>query len=224
MRGGASADRARAAHSHRVGWSVPHLGCRSGLARHRGRSAEASDLDDGQEDHGRFRHARQQGARSDRSAFPLLCVIQSSRYCIHPQSVIHGFAEFVDGSVLAQVGFPTMELPILYALTYPDRVPDQGVRRFDPVAAGTLTFEALQPERFPAYVVGREAARQGGTAPARFNAANEVAVQLFLEERIAFGRIAEIIERVVGAGSRESGAGASLENVLAADAEARRLA
>lgn len=143
---------------------------------------------------------------------------------IHPQSVIHGFAEFVDGSVLAQVGFPTMELPILYALTYPDRVPDQGVRRFDPVAAGTLTFEALQPDRFPAYVVGREAARQGGTAPARFNAANEVAVQLFLEERIAFGRIAEIIERVVGAGSRESGAGASLEEVLAADAEARRLA
>ncbi len=143
---------------------------------------------------------------------------------IHPQSVIHGFAEFVDGSVLAQVGFPTMELPILYALTYPDRVPDQGVRRFDPVAAGTLTFEPLQPDRFPAYLVGREAARLGGTAPARFNAANEVAVQLFLEERIAFGRIAEIIERVLGAGSREPGAGASLEDVLAADAEARRLA
>ena len=143
---------------------------------------------------------------------------------IHPQSVIHGFAEFVDGSVLAQVGFPTMELPILYALTYPDRVPDQGVRRFDPVAAGTLTFEALQPERFPAYIVGREAARQGGTAPARFNAANEVAVQLFLQEKIPFGRIAEVIERVVGAGSREPGVGASLEEVLAADAEARRLA
>jgi len=143
---------------------------------------------------------------------------------IHPQSVIHGFAEFVDGSVLAQVGFPTMELPILYALTYPDRVPDQGVRRFDPVAAGTLTFEALQPDRFPAYVVGREAARIGGTAPARFNAANEVAVQLFLEEKIPFGRIADVIERVLAAGSRELGAGASLEDVLAADAEARRLA
>ena len=143
---------------------------------------------------------------------------------IHPQSVVHGFAEFVDGSVLAQVGFPTMELPILYALTYPDRVPDQGVRRFDPVAAGTLTFEALQPERFPAYVVGRDAARAGGTAPAMFNAANEVAVQLFLEEKIPFGRIAEIIERVLGAGSRELGAGASLEHVLAADATARRLA
>lgn len=143
---------------------------------------------------------------------------------IHPQSVIHGFAEFVDGSVLAQVGFPTMELPILYALTHPDRVPDQGVRRFDPVAAGTLTFEALQPDRFPAYVVGRDAARAGGTAPAMFNAANEVAVQLFLDEKITFGRIAEIIESVVGAGSKEQGAASSLEDVLAADAAARRLA
>lgn len=143
---------------------------------------------------------------------------------IHPQSIVHGFAEFVDGSVLAQLGFPTMELPILYALTYPDRVPDQGIRRFDPVAAGALTFEAVQPERFPAYVAGREAARRGGTAPAMFNAANEVAVQLFLEERIAFGRISEVIERVVEAGSREAGAGTSLEHVLAADAEGRRLA
>ncbi|OLC08383.1 MAG: 1-deoxy-D-xylulose-5-phosphate reductoisomerase [Gemmatimonadetes bacterium 13_1_40CM_66_11] len=142
---------------------------------------------------------------------------------IHPQSVIHGFVEFVDGSVLAQVGFPTMELPILYALTYPERVPDQGVRRFDPVAAGTLTFEALQPDRFPAYVIGREAARVGGTAPARFNAANEVAVQLFLEERITFGRIAEIIERVTE-DARHSGDANSLDAVLAADSEARRLA
>lgn len=143
---------------------------------------------------------------------------------IHPQSVIHGFAEFVDGSVLAQVGFPTMELPILYALTHPERVPDQGVRRFDPVAAGTLTFEALQPDRFPAYVVGRDAARAGGTAPAMFNAANEVAVQLFLEQRIPFGRIAEIIEKVLGAGSGARSAGDSLEAVVAADTKARRLA
>src|SRR5438309_551118 len=142
---------------------------------------------------------------------------------IHPQSVIHGFVEFVDGSVLAQVGFPTMELPILYALTYPERVPDQGVRRFDPVAAGTLTFEAVQPDRFPAYVTGREAARVGGTAPARFNAANEVAVQLFLEERITFGRIAEIIARVTE-DARHDGDANSLDAVLAADTEARRLA
>ena len=141
---------------------------------------------------------------------------------IHPQSVIHAFAEFIDGSVLAQMGFPTMELPILYALTYPERVPDQGVRRFDPIEAGTLTFEAVQPDRFPAYAVGREAARRGGTAPAMFNAANEVAVQLFLDERIAFGRIAEILERVLAQG--HSGDATSLEGVLAADAEARRLA
>jgi len=141
---------------------------------------------------------------------------------IHPQSVIHAFAEFVDGSVLAQVGFPTMELPILYALTYPDRVPDSGVRRFDPVAAGTLTFEAVQLDRFPAYALGREAAQRGGTAPAMFNAANEVAVQLFLDEKISFGRIADILERVLGRAS--AGDATTLAGVLAADAEARRLA
>jgi 1-deoxy-D-xylulose-5-phosphate reductoisomerase len=141
---------------------------------------------------------------------------------IHPQSVIHAFAEFVDGSVLAQVGFPTMELPILYALTYPDRVPDQGVKRFDPVAAGQLTFEAVQSERFPAYATGREAARRGGTAPAMFNAANEVAVQLFLEEQIPFVKIADILERVID--KAKAGDAATLQGVLAADAEARRLA
>src|SRR6266540_3516251 len=112
---------------------------------------------------------------------------------VHPQSVIHAFTEFVDGSVLAQVGFPTMELPILYALTHPERVPDAGTRRFDPIAAGDLTFEPVRPELFPAYVLGRDAARMGGTAPTAFNAANEVAVELFLAERISFGRIPEII-------------------------------
>jgi 1-deoxy-D-xylulose-5-phosphate reductoisomerase len=141
---------------------------------------------------------------------------------IHPQSVIHAFTEFVDGSVLAQVGFPTMELPILYALTYPERVPDTGVRRFDPIAAGDLTFEPVRPALFPAYAVGRSAARAGGTTPAMFNAANEVAVEMFLEERIPFGRIAEILEVVVARG--EQGDASSLEGVLAADAEARRLA
>ena len=141
---------------------------------------------------------------------------------VHPQSVIHAFAEFVDGSVLAQVGFPTMELPILYALTHPERVPDTGARRFDPVAAGDLTFEPVRPELFPAYGLGRQAARVGGTAPAAFNAANEVAVELFLEERIAFGRIAEIVASVLE--RRRSVDVASLDAVLAADAEARRLA
>jgi 1-deoxy-D-xylulose-5-phosphate reductoisomerase len=143
---------------------------------------------------------------------------------IHPQSVIHGFAEFVDGSVLAQVGFPTMELPILYALTYPERVPDSGVRRFDPVAAGALTFEAIQLDRFPAYAVGREAARRGGTAPAMFNGANEVAVQLFLDEKIPFGKISGVLERVLERARPRPGDATTLAGVLAADAEARRLA
>jgi 1-deoxy-D-xylulose-5-phosphate reductoisomerase len=141
---------------------------------------------------------------------------------VHPQSVVHAFVEFVDGSVLAQVGFPTMELPILYALTHPDRVPDAGARRFDPVAAGTLTFEPVQPELYPAYGLGRAAAAVGGTAPAAFNAANEVAVELFLAGKIRFGRIAETIAQVLEA--HHAGDAASLETVLAADAEARRLA
>src|SRR5213593_2079503 len=125
-------------------------------------------------------------------------------------------------SVLAQVGFPTMELPILYALTHPERVPDAGTRRFDPVAAGTLTFEPVRPELYPAYGLGRAAAAAGGTAPAAFNAANEVAVELFLAGRIRFGGIAETIGRVLDA-HRQADA-ASLAAVLAADAEARRRA
>ena len=141
---------------------------------------------------------------------------------VHAQSVVHAFVEFVDGSVLAQMGFPTMELPILYALTHPARVPDAGTRRFDPVAAGTLTFEPVRPELYPAYGLGRAAAIAGGTAPTAFNAANEVAVELFLEGRIAFGRIAETIARVLE--THRPGPGDSLAGVLAADADARRLA
>jgi 1-deoxy-D-xylulose-5-phosphate reductoisomerase len=116
---------------------------------------------------------------------------------VHPQSIIHAFVEFADGSVLAQLGFPSMELPILYALTHPARVADAGVRRFDPVAAGSFTFEPVRGEVFRAFALGMTAARKGGTYPAVFNAANEVAVASFLEGRITFGRIAEVIERVL---------------------------
>ncbi|MGH7645512.1 MAG: 1-deoxy-D-xylulose-5-phosphate reductoisomerase [Gemmatimonadales bacterium] len=141
---------------------------------------------------------------------------------VHPQSLVHAFVEFVDGSVLAQVGFPTMELPILYALTHPERAPDAGVRRFDPVAAGSLSFEPVRADVFRAYAAGRAAAVAGGTAPAAFNAANEVAVAEFLAGRIRFGRIAEIVELVLERHDRSDAA--SLAAVLAADAEARRLA
>jgi 1-deoxy-D-xylulose-5-phosphate reductoisomerase len=141
---------------------------------------------------------------------------------VHPQSLVHAFVEFVDGSVLAQVGFPTMELPILYALTHPERVPDDGPRRFDPVAAESLTFEPVRHELYPAYRLGREAALAGGTVPAAFNAANEVAVERFLDGRIRFGQIAQIIDAVLAA--TRSGDAGSLETVLGADADARRVA
>jgi len=141
---------------------------------------------------------------------------------VHPQSIVHALVEFADGSVLGQFGFPSMELPILYALTHPERCSDTGVRSFDPVAAGPLTFEPLRREVFRAFHAGVEAGRKGGTAPAAFNAANEVAVEAFLAGRIAFGRISEVIE---GTLERLPPAPAdSLEAVRAADAEARSLA
>jgi len=139
---------------------------------------------------------------------------------VHPQSIIHSFVEFVDGSVLAQLGFPNMELPILYALTHPDRVPDDGIVRFDPVAAGPLTFEPVRTEVFPALALGMRAGRTGGSAPAVFNAANEVAVAAFLEGRAPFGRIAEVIARVLD--ELVPADVSSVDAVLAADAWARR--
>lgn len=118
---------------------------------------------------------------------------------IHPQSIVHAFVEFCDGSVIAQLGFPSMELPILYALTHPERLPDTGIRRFDPVAAGPLTFEPPRSQVFRALEAGVAAGRAGGTAPAVFNAANEVAVAAFLGGAVAFGRISEIIDAVLDA-------------------------
>lgn len=141
---------------------------------------------------------------------------------VHPQSIIHSFVEFLDGSVLAQIGFPTMELPILYALTHPERLADDGVVRFDPVSAGPLTFEPIRREVFPAFALGVQAGRTGGTAPAAFNAANEVAVAAFLHGLMPFGRIAEVIEVVVG--RQVVGAADSLDAVLAADRWARERA
>ena len=99
--------------------------------------------------------------------------------------------------VIAQVGFPTMELPILYALTHPTRLPDQGIRRYDPVAAGSLTFEPVRSDVFRAFHLGVEAGRAGGTAPAAFNAANEEAVAAFLAGGLRFGRISEVIDAVL---------------------------
>ncbi len=141
---------------------------------------------------------------------------------VHPQSIVHAFVEFCDGSVIAQLAFPSMELPILYALTHPARLPDAGVRRFDPVAAGPLTFEPVRADIFRAFGAGVAAGRAGGTAPAVFNAANEVAVAAFLEGRIPFGRISDVIERVLDDHRREPAA--DVETVRAADRRARERA
>ncbi len=141
---------------------------------------------------------------------------------VHPQSIVHAFAEFPDGSVLAQLGFPSMELPILYALTHPARLPDSGVRRFDPVAAGPLTFEPVRHDAFPAFHLGLEAGKGGGTLPAAFNAANEEAVAAFLDGRITFGRIAQVVEHVLGL--HQSVPADSLAAVREADNDARRMA
>ena len=139
---------------------------------------------------------------------------------VHPQSVVHSFVEFVDGSVLAQLGVPSMELPVLYALTHPERVQDDGVPAFDPVALSPLTFEPVRHDHFPALRLGIRAGCLGGAAPAVFNASNEQAVALFLAGRIRFGQIAAAIESALGAlGSVPA---ESREALLDADASARR--
>jgi 1-deoxy-D-xylulose-5-phosphate reductoisomerase len=139
---------------------------------------------------------------------------------VHPQSIVHSFVEFTDGSVLAQLGVPSMELPILYALTHPERLPDSGVPRFDPLTAGSLLFEPVRHEAFPALALGIAAGRAGGAAPAVFNAANEEAVAAFLAGRLTFGQIAQ---RIAGAlDDLAVRPGSTLEELLEADAEARR--
>jgi 1-deoxy-D-xylulose-5-phosphate reductoisomerase len=141
---------------------------------------------------------------------------------VHPQSIVHAFAEFCDGSVIAQMGFPSMELPILYALTHPARLPDTGVRRFDPVAAGPLTFEPVRHDVFRAYHAGVMAGRAGGTAPATFNAANEEAVDAFLEGSVPFGRISDVIEAVLD--DHDAGPASDVAAVREADRRARERA
>jgi len=139
---------------------------------------------------------------------------------VHPQSVVHSFVELVDGSVLAQMGMPSMELPVLYALTHPDRVADAGVPVFDPVAQSPLTFEPVRLDAFPALRLGVAAGRAGGAAPAVFNAANEEAVRLFLAGCIRFGDIPRAIAAALDAHGATDGA--TRDALLHADARARR--
>jgi len=138
---------------------------------------------------------------------------------VHPQSIVHSFVEFVDGSVVAQMSVPSMELPVLYALTHPERAADSGVPAFDPVALSPMTFEPVAYERFPALRLGIEAGRRGGAAPAVFNAANEQAVALFLAGTIRFADIAASINSALKhLGDLPS---ATREELLDADMKAR---
>jgi 1-deoxy-D-xylulose-5-phosphate reductoisomerase len=141
---------------------------------------------------------------------------------VHPQSIVHSLVEFVDGSVVAQMGFPTMELPILYALTYPERIADAELRTFDVVRSSPLTFERIDLEAFPLFGIGCEAGRRGGTSPAVFNAANEVAVAAFLAEEIPFPAIGAVVEETLARLPPQPLD--SLDAVLGADGEARRVA
>jgi 1-deoxy-D-xylulose-5-phosphate reductoisomerase len=140
---------------------------------------------------------------------------------IHPQSVIHSMVSYVDGSVLAQLGNPDMRTPIAHALAFPERI-ESGVGQLDLTSIGTLQFEKPDFERFPCLALAFEALEAGGTAPALLNAANEVAVQAFLDGAIGFRDIDRVISRVMHENGH--GAAASIEAVLAQDALARAAA
>ncbi len=117
---------------------------------------------------------------------------------VHPTSIVHSMVELCDGSVLAQLGPPTMEVPILYALSYPERLEDGGGGEpFDPVAAGPLEFEPVREDVFPMFRLGIDAGRAGGCLPIVYNAANEVAVAAFLAGRIAFPEIAAVVRETI---------------------------
>ena len=138
---------------------------------------------------------------------------------VHPQSVIHSMVEFVDGSLLAQLSTPDMCLPIQYALTYPDRAASERVQTDFP-GIGSLTFEQPDLERFPSLHLARRAGEVGGTLPAVLNAANEVAVEGFVNRRISFPQITETVRRTMD--RHQVIAHPALPEILEADAWARR--
>jgi 1-deoxy-D-xylulose-5-phosphate reductoisomerase len=138
---------------------------------------------------------------------------------VHPQSIVHSMVEYVDGAVIAQLGVADMGVPILYALTYPERRPTPGAR-LDLTRVGSLTFFEPDVDKFPCLRLARTALEQGGSAPVVLNAANEVAVAAFLERRIAFTRIAELIERALDAIPHTEPK--AVDDCVTVDVEARR--
>jgi 1-deoxy-D-xylulose-5-phosphate reductoisomerase len=141
---------------------------------------------------------------------------------IHPQSIVHSMVEYIDGSVLAQMGQPDMRTPIAYGLAWPERI-ESGVSSLDLVKVSTLSFEAMDLERFPCLKLAMQVVgRQNSGESAVLNAANEIAVQAFLDELIRFTDIPIVVEKVMEQMGPVSAH--SIEEVLALDANARRLA
>ena len=140
---------------------------------------------------------------------------------IHPQSTVHSFVEFIDGSVLAQLGPTDMRMPIQYALTYPERLASNQIA-LDWKKLKRLDFASASTRRFPCLKLAREAMKKGGALPCALNAADEIAVAAFLERRLSFPGIAEVIESVLARTPRVKFE--NMSDVLAADAEARRMA
>jgi 1-deoxy-D-xylulose-5-phosphate reductoisomerase len=140
---------------------------------------------------------------------------------VHPQSVIHSLVQYVDGSVLAQLGNPDMRTPIAHALAWPERL-ESGVAELDLFEVARLDFRAPDLERFPCLGLAYRAIETGGSAPAQLNAANEVAVEAFLQRRIPFTAIARVVEETLGAMTAEPVGG--LEMLLDTDRRARAVA
>ncbi|MFR1502648.1 MAG: 1-deoxy-D-xylulose-5-phosphate reductoisomerase [Opitutales bacterium] len=134
---------------------------------------------------------------------------------VHPQSIVHSAVEYVDGSVIAQLGFPSMHIPIQYTLTYPHRFEGIETRSFDFVKAGRLDFDAPDLEKFPCLKLAFEAGKQGGTLPVVMNAANEEAVYLFLDQKISLWQIYEITKKMMD--SHTNILNPSLEQILETD-------
>ena len=142
--------------------------------------------------------------------------LEQIQVVIHPQSIIHSAVEYVDGGIMAQLGMPDMKLPIQYALFYPDRRPLPG-KRVDFFALGRRTFEAPDTETCRGLRLAYEAAKTGGSLPTVFNAANEKAVALFIQQKIGFLQIPELIERSMG--HHKVIENPSVEEILQAEAE-----
>ena len=142
---------------------------------------------------------------------------------VHPQSLVHSLVEYIDGTLIAQLSVNDMQLPIMYALAWPERLATP-LEPLDLVAVGKLEFEAPNTTHFPALDLARQALRAGGEMPAVLNAANEVAVETFLARRCSFPAITDAVSDVLGRWSSRNRPLTELEQALAADREARRMA